>query len=107
MAKWASRFALGLSTSVPGISFAEEDYQEIDDIGALCVYPCARVELLLSESEEKSCMTDGCGNISKWAMQQLNYKFTWNDFPSAIQVRFGGNKVSNEHNMQPVQLNIL
>jgi RNA-dependent RNA polymerase len=32
MAKWASRFALGLSTSVPGIRIEQDDIKIIEDI---------------------------------------------------------------------------
>lgn len=35
MTKWASRFALGLSNSVPGLKIATQDLMVISDIGIL------------------------------------------------------------------------
>lgn len=39
MAKWASRFALGLSNSVPGIKLKPENLFFIRDTSALSFYP--------------------------------------------------------------------
>ena len=33
MSKWAARFALGLSNSVPGLRIGEDCIEEINDIG--------------------------------------------------------------------------
>jgi RNA-dependent RNA polymerase len=77
-AKYASRFALGLSTSAPGLLIAPENICFINDI----------------VSPEGSDMTDGAGLINKTALRQLFNKFTdWDVWPTAIQCRIAGAKV--------------
>ncbi len=39
-------------------------------------------------------MTDGAGLINKAALLKLKKKFDWDDWPTAIQCRINGNKVS-------------
>ncbi|KAL0576928.1 hypothetical protein V5O48_005074 [Marasmius crinis-equi] len=75
-AKWAARFALGFSTSAPGLKLAEENILEIDDI----------------ISPERSEMTDGSGFINQFALRYLYHKFGWDEWPTAIQVRIAGAK---------------
>lgn len=75
MAKWASRFALGLSNSVPGIDLGSNDISVIDDIVA-----------------GDSIMTDGCGFINLAAMKKMCAIFHWDTYPTAIQCRIAGAK---------------
>ncbi|KAJ7660062.1 RNA dependent RNA polymerase-domain-containing protein [Mycena rosella] len=74
--KWASRFALGLSNSVPGPVIGPADVVEIDDI----------------MSPTQSNMTDGCG-ISNLAFNlKLRRDFNLDSTPCAVQIRHGGRK---------------
>ncbi|KAF9076729.1 RNA dependent RNA polymerase-domain-containing protein [Rhodocollybia butyracea] len=75
-AKYASRLALGLSTSAPGLMIKPENIKDIDDV----------------VSAEGSDMTDGAGLINKTALRELNYKFNWDIWPTAIQCRIAGAK---------------
>ncbi|KAF8913977.1 RNA dependent RNA polymerase-domain-containing protein [Gymnopilus junonius] len=76
MAKYVSRFALGLSNSVPGLMVAQSDIHFIDDI----------------ISEQGSNMTDGAGKINLWSLKQIRHRLGWEDTPSAIQTRIFGTK---------------
>ncbi|EGO05196.1 hypothetical protein SERLA73DRAFT_68825 [Serpula lacrymans var. lacrymans S7.3] len=78
MAKWASRFALGLSNSVPGILLEESKINKIEDE--------------VSERPEASDLTDGCGFINRIALKTLRRQFLWDSFPTAIQCRIAGAK---------------
>ncbi|KAK7019017.1 dimethylaniline monooxygenase [Favolaschia claudopus] len=76
LCKWASRFALGLSNSVPGPVLPPARVDEINDI----------------LSFTKSNMTDGCG-ISNVAFNlKLKFDFQLETIPCAVQVRHGGKK---------------
>ncbi|KAH9916727.1 RNA dependent RNA polymerase-domain-containing protein [Epithele typhae] len=88
MAKWAARFALGLSTSIPGIRLEHENIHHIEDI--LCEgydgpgKPPSEVQ-----------MTDGCGLMNQTAMHLLYERVgarLWTRAPTAVQVRIGGAK---------------
>ncbi|KAF7973846.1 hypothetical protein HWV62_14138 [Athelia sp. TMB] len=77
--KWATRFSLGLSTSVPGLRLKPENIRVIPDI--------------VSPEPHNSDMTDGCGFLNRSALLALLHKFPdWHDFPSAIQCRLKGAK---------------
>ncbi|KAK7060569.1 hypothetical protein VNI00_001335 [Paramarasmius palmivorus] len=75
-AKWASRFALGLSTSAPGLKLEAKNIHEIEDI-------------ISAKGED---MTDGSGFINSSALRLLQSKFNWDEWPTAIQCRLGGAK---------------
>ncbi|KAH7928507.1 hypothetical protein BV22DRAFT_1082792 [Leucogyrophana mollusca] len=75
MAKWAARFALGLSNSVPGLQLEQRNILHIDDI--------------VNNGSE---MTDGCGYINKFALNALREILDWDSCPTAIQCRVGGAK---------------
>ncbi|KIJ68575.1 hypothetical protein HYDPIDRAFT_106781 [Hydnomerulius pinastri MD-312] len=75
MAKWASRFALGLSNSVPGITIAQTNIFDLED-------------KVMSGSD----MTDGAGYINLAAMRLLRQLFDWEAVPAAIQCRIKGAK---------------
>ncbi|KAG2154722.1 RNA dependent RNA polymerase-domain-containing protein [Suillus clintonianus] len=75
VAKWSSRFALGLSNSVPGITISRDNiiYLKEDDPGG-------------------PDMTDGCGYINKIALKALRELLQWDTLPTAIQCRIAGAK---------------
>ncbi|KIM46105.1 hypothetical protein M413DRAFT_16853 [Hebeloma cylindrosporum] len=76
MAKYVSRFALGLSNSFPGLLMEQSNIKFIDDI----------------ISETGSNMTDGAGKINRWALKQIRHRLNWEDQPTAIQTRIFGTK---------------
>ncbi|KAF8974482.1 RNA dependent RNA polymerase-domain-containing protein [Flammula alnicola] len=76
MAKYVSRFALGLSNSVPGLMVDQSNIKFIDDI--------------LSKTD--SNMTDGAGKINRWSLNQIRHRLEWEDKPTAIQTRIFGTK---------------
>ncbi|KAF9485277.1 hypothetical protein BDN70DRAFT_627571 [Pholiota conissans] len=76
MAKYVSRFGLGLSNSVPGLKVDIENIKFIDDI----------------VSASDSNMTDGAGLINRWSLNQLRFRLDWEDKPTAIQTRIFGTK---------------
>lgn len=43
MAKWAARFALGLSSSIHGVTLKEEEIHIIEDISMFTLYTLAHV----------------------------------------------------------------
>jgi len=92
MAKWASRFALGLSNSVPGIDIEPTNIMLVNDIGGqvLCVRYIGSSLVVVNDS----IMTDGCGFINLAALKRLRAMFGWETFPAAIQCRIAGAKVS-------------
>ncbi|KAJ4478201.1 RNA dependent RNA polymerase-domain-containing protein [Lentinula aciculospora] len=75
-AKYASRFALGLSTSAPGLEIDPQNIFSIKNI----------------VSAKGSDMTDGAGLINKAALQKLYHQFKWDVWPTAIQCRIAGAK---------------
>ncbi|TFK23267.1 hypothetical protein FA15DRAFT_757378 [Coprinopsis marcescibilis] len=77
MAKWASRFALGLSNSAPGLMLKPDCIRFEDDI----VHP-----------ESKSCMTDGAGSVNRRGTALLHRALNWDERPTAVQVRVFGSK---------------
>ncbi|KAG6336122.1 hypothetical protein ID866_2960 [Astraeus odoratus] len=81
MSKWASRFALGLSNSVPGITLDPANIFLVDDIVV-----------------GDSVMTDGCGFINIAALKKLCAVLDWDpqSRPTAIQCRIAGAKVGCE-----------
>ncbi|KAJ7054338.1 RNA dependent RNA polymerase-domain-containing protein [Mycena amicta] len=79
LCKWASRFALGLSTSVPGPILLPNQAEELDDI----------------VSQAESVMTDGCGLSNMAFNLQLQRDFKLDTMPCAVQVRHGGRKVAS------------
>ncbi|CAA7259841.1 unnamed protein product [Cyclocybe aegerita] len=76
MAKYVSRFALGLSNSVPGLMLKRPNIHFIEDI----------------ISETGSNMTDGAGKINRWSLKQIRHRLDWEDRPTAIQTRIFGTK---------------
>ncbi|KAI0706226.1 RNA dependent RNA polymerase-domain-containing protein [Cytidiella melzeri] len=85
MAKWASRFALGLSNSVPSVRIAKEDLLVIDDIVADAYVGKTKVP-------SEFTMTDGCGLANGNLFSLLCECFRWVTYPTAVQVRINGAK---------------
>ncbi|KAI0711161.1 RNA dependent RNA polymerase-domain-containing protein [Cerioporus squamosus] len=85
MAKWAARFALGLSNSVPGLRLEPPHIEFEDDI--ICEAFDGR-----GKPPSEMQMTDGCGFANRAVMQALYDKFPWPIQPTAIQCRVGGAK---------------
>lgn len=105
MAKWAARYALGLSNSVPGVKLEPSNVIAIPDISKLFSY--LRIFLLNTATNSPVSpafdgngkppsemeMTDGCGWASAPLLQTLRQKYSWEAFPTAVQCRIGGVKV--------------
>ncbi|TBU26167.1 RNA dependent RNA polymerase-domain-containing protein [Dichomitus squalens] len=86
MAKWAARFALPLSNSMPGLRLKHDNVKFVDDI------ICDAFEGKGKPPSEMQ-MTDGCGFANRAVMRMLHDKFpAWQDEPTAIQCRIGGAK---------------
>ncbi len=96
MAKYASRFALGLSNSIPGLLLERAQIEILDDIG-MCRNSVPGVPLTHPTlvSSAGSDMTDGAGLINDCGMREIYQKIGWDIFPSAIQVRLLGSKVGS------------
>ncbi|KAH7338887.1 RNA dependent RNA polymerase-domain-containing protein [Rhizoctonia solani] len=80
LTKWASRFALGFSTSQPGVMIAPGDIHFIGEI----VAP--------GQTSNNAIMTDGAGFINAAAMSQITSRMKWSSVPVSVQARFGGSK---------------
>ncbi|CAE6452141.1 unnamed protein product [Rhizoctonia solani] len=80
LTKWSSRFALGFSTSQPGLMFEPDEIYDLPEI----VTP--------GQSSNNAIMTDGAGFINAAAMNQLAARMKWSSVPVSIQARFGGSK---------------
>ncbi|KAI8080103.1 RNA dependent RNA polymerase-domain-containing protein [Gilbertella persicaria] len=81
MSKYASRMALGYSSSIPTLHFQPDEIHYIDDLHASG-----------DLNDEASCMTDGCGIISCSAMKQIMGCQATDELPCAIQGRIAGAK---------------
>lgn len=95
MAKYVSRFGLGLSNSVPGLKLDLANIRFIDDIGESSTgYSSGAWTNFKIVSASGSNMTDGAGKINRWSLNQLRHRLGWEDTPTAIQTRIFGTKVS-------------
>ncbi|KAI0293977.1 RNA dependent RNA polymerase-domain-containing protein [Russula brevipes] len=86
IAKWASRTALGLSNSIPGLLLDETQIrEEVDIVSSSC--------LPLVKPTSEMDMTDGCGLMNLQASYVLHKELgLWRDAPVAIQCRLAGAK---------------
>ncbi|CAE6522319.1 unnamed protein product [Rhizoctonia solani] len=82
--KWVSRFALGFSTSQPGLVFQPENINFIDDI-----YGAGKEKASAASHE---IMTDGCGFLNYAALKAIQENMAWEGFPTCVQARIGGSK---------------
>ncbi|KAI8969425.1 RNA dependent RNA polymerase-domain-containing protein [Trametes punicea] len=86
MVKWAARFALGLSNSVPGVRIEVANVRFEPDI------ICDAFEGSGKPPSEMQ-MTDGCGFANRALMRALKAKFpSWQEEPTAVQFRLAGGK---------------
>ncbi|EED84473.1 predicted protein [Postia placenta Mad-698-R] len=85
MVKWAARFALGLSNSVPGLRLHPSNIAFEEDI----VCSAWKGE---GKAPNEQIMTDGCGLIRLDILQQIADRLAWPMVPMAIQVRICGSK---------------
>ncbi|KAH8114962.1 RNA dependent RNA polymerase-domain-containing protein [Phellopilus nigrolimitatus] len=83
--KWAARFALGFSNSVPGLKLEAEHIHTIDDQASESWDGMGK---LPSELD----MTDGCGVANAPLLKRLREVFEWEAYPTAVQCRLGGAK---------------
>jgi len=95
MAKWASRFALGLSNSVPGWKLQLSQIRFEDDISMSFNRSVDTCHLFYPPVNLKtgSNMTDGAGSINRYCLRELRHHYDWEEKPTAIQVRLFGAKV--------------
>ncbi|KDQ11268.1 hypothetical protein BOTBODRAFT_177510 [Botryobasidium botryosum FD-172 SS1] len=84
MAKWASRFALGLSTSVPMFSVDSGAIVQIVDKVAPHNGP--------GKAPSEKILTDGCGVMNRAASRFIADKLRLSSMPVAIQCRIAGSK---------------
>ncbi|KZT73517.1 hypothetical protein DAEQUDRAFT_721575 [Daedalea quercina L-15889] len=85
MTKWAARFALGLSNSVPGIRVEQECVHEVNDI------VCGAFDRR-GKVPSQMVMTDGCGLTSRNVLRALTQQLGWSDEPTTVQMRLAGAK---------------
>lgn len=86
MAKWAARFALGFSNSVPGCKLRLEHFISLPDESS----PDWDGEGKLPAEFD---MTDGNGLANAALLQRIREQLDWDEFPSTIQCRVQGAKV--------------
>ncbi|KAA1476614.1 hypothetical protein DENSPDRAFT_827653 [Dentipellis sp. KUC8613] len=86
IAKWAARFSLGLSNSVPGILLESSQICHIDDV-------VSEAWDGVGKPPSEMDMTDGCGYINRTALEMLHSRLGhWERRPVALQVRVCGAK---------------
>lgn len=95
MAKWSSRFALGLSNSVPGITISRDNIIYLEDESRLLVVLInyATNYHFYNEDPGGPDMTDGCGFVNRFTLKTLRELLQWDTVPTAIQCRIAGAKV--------------
>ncbi|KAG2107049.1 RNA dependent RNA polymerase-domain-containing protein [Suillus discolor] len=84
ISKWSTRWALGLSTSVPTIEFSPENIIFIADQHAV---DCGE-----GKPPAEKIMTDGCGYISGAALTAIMRVMKYSSRPTAVQGRIAGAK---------------
>ncbi|KAG9313859.1 RNA dependent RNA polymerase-domain-containing protein [Chiua virens] len=85
ISKWSTRWALGLSTSVPTIELDPQHIYEIEDIN---VSP----KDWEGKTPAEKVLTDGCGFINGAALTQIMRVMKYGSRPTAVQGRIGGSK---------------
>ncbi|OAX39662.1 hypothetical protein K503DRAFT_716030 [Rhizopogon vinicolor AM-OR11-026] len=84
ISKWSTRWALGLSTSIPTVEFSPENIFFIDDQNAL--------DWGEGKPPAEKIMTDGCGFISGAALTAIMRVMRYPARPTAVQGRIAGAK---------------
>ncbi|KAF8131526.1 RNA dependent RNA polymerase-domain-containing protein [Boletus edulis] len=85
ISKWSTRWALGLSTSVPSIEIDPKNIFELPDI---YVSP----KDWEGKAPAEKVLTDGCGLINGAALTQIMRLMKYSSRPTAVQGRIGGSK---------------
>ncbi|TFK42152.1 RNA dependent RNA polymerase-domain-containing protein [Crucibulum laeve] len=84
ISKWVTRFALGLSNSIPVLEFKEEKMFFIDDIYA--------PDWTGGKAPAEKIMTDGAGFINRAALTSITRHMGLQYLPAALQGRIAGAK---------------
>ncbi|KAH0837829.1 RNA dependent RNA polymerase-domain-containing protein [Lanmaoa asiatica] len=85
ISKWSTRWALGLSTSIPTIEFEPQYIYKLSDIH---VSP----QDWEGKAPAEKVLTDGCGFINGAALTQIMRLMKYSIRPTAVQGRIGGSK---------------
>ncbi|KAJ7074147.1 RNA dependent RNA polymerase-domain-containing protein [Mycena amicta] len=85
VAKYATRFALGFSTSRPALELSDENIYELPDVLAEGCDPNAK-------PASEQVMTDGCGFMNLAARLRLKAENGYDNVPTAAQGRIAGCK---------------
>ncbi|KAF9643210.1 hypothetical protein BDM02DRAFT_3192027 [Thelephora ganbajun] len=86
MQKWAARFDLVLSPSVPVVEFKPHNITLIDDDYAPSYDPRS------GEATPEQTLTDGCGYMNHAALALIARQAHWDSFCCAVQGRIAGAK---------------
>ncbi|KIJ13767.1 hypothetical protein PAXINDRAFT_135617 [Paxillus involutus ATCC 200175] len=85
ISKWSTRWALGLSTSVPTLEFDANNIFFIED-------EYVSPQDWMGKPPAEKVLTDGCGWINGSALTQIMRLLKYGSRPTAIQGRIGGSK---------------
>ncbi|KAF9225222.1 hypothetical protein BS17DRAFT_794858 [Gyrodon lividus] len=85
ISKWSTRWALGLSTSVPTLEFGADNIIFIED-------ECVTPQDWTGKAPAEKVLTDGCGWINGSALTQIMRIMKYDSRPTAVQGRIGGSK---------------
>ncbi|KAF9236846.1 RNA dependent RNA polymerase-domain-containing protein [Melanogaster broomeanus] len=85
ISKWSTRWALGLSTSVPTIEFEARNIFFIED-------EYVNPQDWTGKAPAEKVLTDGCGWINGAALTQIMRIMKYASRPTAVQGRVGGSK---------------
>jgi hypothetical protein len=101
LSKYVTRYALGLSTSVPVLEFEERNIFFIDDICEKHIPRTSCISHFISadgsgyrggKASAEETMTDGCGLINRFALVAINKQLNRESLPVALQGRIAGAK---------------
>jgi len=102
ISKYATRFALGLSNSVPALEFKEKNIIFIDDLSKSnhFIFFAFLTHFLASSEWPKGqmnppanmLMTDGCGFLNHTALLRIVKSFRYESLPAGVQGRIDGSK---------------
>ncbi|KAI8980566.1 RNA dependent RNA polymerase-domain-containing protein [Trametes punicea] len=84
VSKWATRFDLGLSTSIPALSFQPANMFNIDDE---VVH-----KVIGKKAPAEEIYTDGCGFMNGAALSAIGQRMGYPGRPTAVQGRIAGSK---------------
>lgn len=102
ISKYATRFVLGLSNSIPALEFKKENIHFIEDIST-CLLPVENILLsspLAADDwspDQKNIpahklMTDGCGFLNRAALHAIMKVVGFGTVPAGVQGRIDGSK---------------